>query len=235
MKKKLKIALLAAGLLLSVSLAVAWQNLSSIVKSGIETLGPELTKCPITVGSVSLSPLTGSGTVRDLVVGNPEGFKTAHALRLGKVHVEVDLRSLLADTLVVKEIRIEAPDIVYEVGLGSSNIGTLRKNLAQASGKSRPGPKACRKIRIDHIVVKDGRISLSAGFLGGNALPIPLPEVEMRDIGKADGGAGVAEAVAVFFAHLASNVAGAAKDGGKLIQDGASGLLDGLGGLFRKE
>ncbi len=241
--KKLKIALLVISLLLFLALAVAWFNLSAIVKSGIETLGPKLTKCPVTVGSVSLSPLTGSGTIQDLVVGNPEGFKTDHALRLGKIHVEVSVASLFADTLVVKEILVEAPEIIYEMGMGSSNIGTIQKNLAEASGgdkpadkKKEPDPEAGpgKRLRIDHILVKDGKISLSARLLDGNALPIPLPDVEMRDVGKEGDGATVAEVASAFFARLAAGIGEALKAGGSMIKD-ATGLLDDLGGLFKKK
>ncbi len=220
MTRKWKIALGVLGVL-AVAALVLGLNLSSIVKKGIETLGPKLTGCPVTVGSVSLSPLTGGGSVQDLVVGNPEGFSDQAALRLGAVRVKVSLRSLLTERVVVEEITVESPEILYELGLGSSNIGCIQKNLEEGSGDKKAAPEKGpgKKVQIDHILVKDGRIRLGTKLLGGKAVPIPLPDVEMRDIGKDDGGVSMAQSVSIFFGRLAAGVFDAAKKGGSLLKD----------------
>ena len=82
--KKLIIRLLIA-LVVVVILAVLAVGLflDGAIKRGVETFGPKLTKVDIKLQSVSLSLLSGAGTIKGLVVGNPEGFKTPSAISVG--------------------------------------------------------------------------------------------------------------------------------------------------------
>ena len=232
MKRKLFRVLLVLAALLLLGIGLLWLNLSSVVRKGIETMGPKMAGCPMTVESVSLNPFTGSCGIKGLVIGNPEGFKTEHAVCLGEVSVTVDLKSLVTDRIVVREVLIEAPDVIYEMGLGSSNIGRIQKNLEESSGGEAGGkvaekPEGGKKVQIDRLLIKDGKVHLSAKVLGGAALPIPLPEIEMKDIGKEKEGATMAEATSAVFSKLASGVSGVATKG-------LGALKDGIGGLFKK-
>src|SRR5437764_8512643 len=99
--KKLIIRIAAVVLiLLVIALAVVFFSLNSIVKKGVETVGPKLTKVEVRLGSAKLSPLSGNGRLSDLFVGNPEGYKTPSAMKLGDIKVAVEPGSILSDTLV---------------------------------------------------------------------------------------------------------------------------------------
>ena len=56
---------------LLVAVVVVGLSLGSIVKKGVETVGPQITETTITLDAVNLSLLTGSAGVKNLVVGNP--------------------------------------------------------------------------------------------------------------------------------------------------------------------
>jgi hypothetical protein len=95
MKKAFQ-AVFVTGLVLFVIAAGAVSlSLGRIVKTAVEAAGPRLLGAPVTLDRVTISPWSGSGTLRGLVVGNPEGFKTASAIRVGSVEVSVKLTSLL--------------------------------------------------------------------------------------------------------------------------------------------
>src|SRR5258707_15050984 len=111
MKKLLFRVGLIVALLLMVGLVVAFFSLNSIVKKGVETLGPQMTKVEVRLGSADISPLSGSGRLKKLFVGNPEGYKTPSAIQIGSVKVAVKVGSVLSDTIVVDEINIQAPEI----------------------------------------------------------------------------------------------------------------------------
>ena len=64
--------------------------LDSIVKKGMETVGPKITQVSIKVDAVNLSLLNGSARVKGLVVGNPEGYKTPQAISVGSAAVGVN-------------------------------------------------------------------------------------------------------------------------------------------------
>jgi hypothetical protein len=81
MKKLLvRIAIGLVVLIVLVALGIHF-FLDSAVKKGVETLGPKMTKVDVKLDSVSISLLSGSGKIKGLVVGNPEGYKTPHAIR----------------------------------------------------------------------------------------------------------------------------------------------------------
>ena len=50
------------------------------IKVAVERFGPGIVGAPVTVGSVILTPWSGRGSIQNLVIGNPPGYKGAHAL-----------------------------------------------------------------------------------------------------------------------------------------------------------
>lgn len=222
-------------------------------KTAIEAVAPKITGTSVKVDSIGISVLTGAGTIKGFVMGNPEGYKTTESISVGKVHVQVDIMSLLTDTIVIKDITVEEPHITYEMGLGKSNIGKIQDNIAAFAGpkKEEPKPEAPKpekpagkgkKVIIEHFLLKDGKIALSATILQGNEMVIPLPSVEKRDIGKG-GDMSPAQVFNEIFGSLSDAIEGAVRGAGDLIKSGANavgeagkGVLDagkkGIKGLF---
>ena len=211
-----------------------------IVKSSIQEVGSMVTKCDIKVEDVDLSLLRGKLTIDNLVVGNPEGFKTESAFKLGKVHVDLVPSSLFKDRIIINDIQVIGPEITYEVApiKLTSNIGAIQKNVESflpasdddkdKEKEKKKEDKPGKKIQINHVIVKDGKINVSATFAGGNALPIPLPKIEMNDIGKEKEVSGV-EASAEVLNKTLGGVVAAAGDSVKSI---GSSVGEGIKGLF---
>jgi len=88
--------------------------LDGIVKKGVETAGPQIAKVSVELDEVHLSLLTGSAKIKGLVVGNPEGYKTPQAISVGLVAIGVNPLSVLSDKIVVRSVRVEAPEISFE-------------------------------------------------------------------------------------------------------------------------
>lgn len=195
MKKIILRVALGLAALLAVALLVTFLSLNSLVKRGVETIGPQLAKVDIRLGSVSLSPLSGRGRLSDLFVGNPEGYKTESAIRIGDIQVGVQLGSLLADTVVVNEVRIRAPEITFEGGLSGNNLSKIMANLEAATGGNQgatPAATSSRKFQVQDLVIREGKIHLSVSGMGGKTATVPLPELHLTGIGT--GGAGVSAA-----------------------------------------
>ncbi len=116
--KKAKKILLFGGLgllvLIVVAVIVAGLFLGKIVTAGVNTVGPKITQTPLTVDAVDVSLLAGSATVKNLVVGNPDGFKAPNAISVGLAAVSVSPLSVLSDKIVVKSVRVESPEITFE-------------------------------------------------------------------------------------------------------------------------
>src|SRR5262245_56162367 len=112
--KKIFIICVFGGVALVILAVAALFYLCPIVKSGVEKVGPEVTKVPVKLDSANISIFNGSGQLKGFVLGNPEGFKTPEAVKVGTVAVSLVPRSVLSDKVVVRSIRVEAPEITYE-------------------------------------------------------------------------------------------------------------------------
>jgi hypothetical protein len=257
--KKLIIRLLIAlvVVILLAGLAVRF-FLDAAIKRGVETFGPKLTKVDIKLDSVRLSLLTGSGSIKGLVVGNPEGFKEPSAIKVGSASLALKPGSLLSDKIVIKSIRVEGPEITYETTLKTSNLGKILANVQEATGGGQKEPskpqepsspketkeaKPAKKLQVDEFTITGGKIRLSVTGLGGGAATVPLPDIHLQDLGTGPDGITpgdltkkVLEALEKGAAQAAS---GAVTDIGKGVvgtgTNAVQSLTKGIGGLFKKK
>ena len=187
--KKLLLVLGLGGLIVVIAayIGVAY-FLGSIVKAGVNNFGPKLTQTKVELAGAHLSPLTGSGTLSGLSVGNPPGWSEGDAFTLGQVHVDVEPMSIFGDHVVINEISIDAPVFNYETKIVSSNIKDLLRNIEQFTGGGQtPTTKEGKPIKF---VVKKFRLTNAKATLGVGvaALPVPLPPVSLDNLGVAEGG-----------------------------------------------
>src|SRR5208283_5689184 len=125
--------------LIVVAVIVMGFFLGTIVKTGMETVGPKITQVSIKVDAVNLSLLTGSARVKGLVVGNPEGYKAPQAISVGSAAVGVNPFSVLSDKIVIRSIRVEAPEITFEGNpFSGNNLGKIMQNVNAATKSGGP-------------------------------------------------------------------------------------------------
>jgi hypothetical protein len=101
--------------------------------------------------------------------------------------------------------------VTYEWKSDVSNLKVLQRNVEKFAGigggdnKSSGGESSSsssdqggKKLIIDRIVLRDGKVSVraSAAFLKGKKLDAPLPNIELKDIGKKEGGASAGDVIA---------------------------------------
>lgn len=245
MMKLLKLAVLGLVVLLIGGYFVVAYALGSVVKAGVNSFGPKLTQTKVELAGANLSPLTGSGTLSGLAVGNPKGWSEGNAFFLGKVHVDVEPMSIFGDHVVINEITIDQPEFAYETKIISSNIKDLLKNIEQFTGS---GGKAAetKDGKPIKFVVKKFRMTNGKATLGaaGTALPVPLPTVSLDDLGVAEGGITPDQLTAVVMKQVLGAIVTAAgqelaKDGGASAiakgQEAAKKAGEALKGLFKKK
>lgn len=219
---------------------------SSLVKAGVETYGPRITQTKVTLGGVSASLFGGSATIENLVIGNPAGFKSDQAMSVRKASVTVEPGTVMKDVVHIKDIAITAPQITYEMGQGSNNLSVLQKNIAKASQTPGTQPPAQKdqaagpekKFIIDRLVISDAQATAAMTQLSGVAsavgqgsnIAVTLPTIDMRDLGKKEGGlppAKIAEQVMAKLQEQAQQAVSAqAKDLMGNLGKGAGGVLD---------
>ncbi|MDL5031598.1 hypothetical protein QRD43_06720 [Pelomonas sp. APW6] len=166
-------------------------NLDRLVHRAIEEQGSALIGAPIRLGSVHIDPRSGEGELRQLTIGNPPGFQTPHLLQVQRVRVQVDVRTLTQPVVVIPVIEIEAPDVIYEKGATQTNIEAIQTHLARQLQSGAPAAddgQAPRRYIVDRLQLLRPRAQASAALLQGRTVSLKLPEMDLRDLGRAEGG-----------------------------------------------
>jgi hypothetical protein len=246
--KKFLVVLGLGGLILAIAVYFGVTYfLGSIVKAGVNNFGPKLTQTAVVLEGATLSPLTGTGTLTGLSVGNPRGWSDGNAFSLGKIHVDMEPRSVFGDHVVINEILIDQPEFAYETKIISSNIKDLLKNIEDFTGDGGK-PAATKEGKPIKFIVKKFRmtnakatVSMGAGVA---TLPMALPPVSLDDLGVAEGGITADQLASTLMGHvLGSIVAGTAE---ALTQPNAAAVLEktketakqaaeAIKGLFKKD
>lgn len=216
MKKIIVRLVIALVVLVVVAVLAAGLFLDKAIKAGVETIGPKLTKTDIRLQSVRLSLLSGAGTIKGLVVGNPAGFKTPTAINIGEASLALVPKSLLGDKVIVKSIRIQGPEITYETNLKDNNLSKLVANLQEATGggeKAAAQPqeaKPGKKLEVDEFIITGGKVHVSVTALNGGNATIPLPDIHLPPLGTGPEGITAAEVTKKVLEAIEQNAAQAA-------------------------
>lgn len=256
MKKWIIRIAIVVVVLVIVTVVVIGLTLDGSIKKGVETVGPQIAKVDVKLDGVSLSILSGSGTVKGLVIGNPQGYKTPSAISVGKTSVAVQPGSVLSDKIVVKSIRIEQPQITFEIGPGGNNLKQIQENVASATASADSAPKEKdskpgKKLQVDDIVITGGKITVGVAALGGKVSTVPLPELHFTNLGSGPEGITPAEltkkilgeittesvkAAAAAVADLGKEAVGTAgKAATETLDKATKGATKGIGDLFKKK
>ena len=192
--------LIGGGVAVVIAVAAVWllySSLDSLVRAAVEKYGSEITRTEVRLNEVVISATSGEGVLRGLKMGNPKGFKSDSAFRLGEVRVRIDIDSLGRDTVVIKAVVIAAPRITYELGPSGSNIDAIRRNVdsyrGTGTGQAQGGGEAGTKLVIDDLYIRGGKVAVSATALEGRTLSATLPDIHLTGIGREKGGATPAE------------------------------------------
>ena len=228
--------------LIVVTVIVVGFFLGTIVKTGMETVGPKITQVSIKVDAVNLSLLTGSARVKGLVVGNPEGYKTPQAISVGSAAVGVNPSSVLSDKIVVRSVRVEAAEITFEGGLGGNNLSKIMDNVNAIA-------KSGRKIEVDDFLITGAIVHVSLTVMSGREMTLPLPDIHLINLGKGNAGitatdltrrvlgaitTATVKVVASATTDIGKGAGNLGGDAGKAVGQDMNKITKGISGLFKK-
>lgn len=189
---------------------------SGLISKAVETIGPKVTQTSVRLEKVALHPLSSSGTLQGLYIGNPDGYKNEHIFSLNQIDVAIDLPSLLTDRITVRKIHIRNPEMSYEKTLSSSNLKSLQANV-ESFGHSIAGerpPKdsaqpeteknnakdsSSKRILIEELLIENMKVQV--GLMGADT-SVTIPKIELQNL---DSGS-TAEAAAKILQTVLSEV-----------------------------
>lgn len=238
-------------IILIIFLVVGVSNLGPLIKNAVNTYGPKITKTEMRLADVSISIFSGEAKLKGFYLGNPKGFKSPEAVKVGSVYVDVDEGSLTGDTIIIDKIEVVRPEITYEKARGTDNFQTILNNVKRTVGAGGPSKKETekegggKKILIRDFIVKGGKVNLAMSMLAGKSISAPLPDIHLKDVGKK--GASPAEAFEEVFAALYEKITSRAVTdvlnqglkalgpGIEAVGEGARKELEGVTGGAKKE
>jgi len=250
MAKKMKKIIMGTGLaflvlVLAVFYIVAF-HLGSIIKQGMETFMPSVTGTPVKVGSVTCLPFSGHINVKDLVIGNPEGYKSEYAFKIKEFTVTVNPMSVLSEKIFISKVLVDGMDVSYEQGLTSCNLTEIKKNIEKLSSKGKQEkqkpaekttpkeekgkPKKEKRFQIKEFDFQNSNVAVSTPLTGGQGVALPLPEMHIRDLGmKDDQGVTGQEMAPVIFEEIITETVKAVKNSSVKVSGDVLNSLEGGG------
>lgn len=264
MKNILKFTVIGVVVLLVLVTVGVGLFIGPIIKTGVETLGPQITQVPIKLSGVDVSILSGSAAIKGLVVGNPEGYSTPEAIKLGRAEIKLDPLSVTSPKVVIRSIRVESPEITFDGGLRGNNISKIMDNVNSVAakggapaeksgtpekGKSASESKPAPKIQVDDFLISGAKVHVHLTGLTSKELTVTLPDIHLTDLGKGTDGITPTELVRVVLTQInvstVKAVTQAVTDSGKMIEGlgkdiakepgkQLKAITEGVGGLFKK-
>jgi uncharacterized protein involved in outer membrane biogenesis len=194
LKKIILIVVILAVVLGIVAVILAGVFLDKIVKAGIETAAPAITKTTVTLDNVNISALSGSAGINGLVVGNPEGYKSPSAISLGKASVSVVPKSLLGDKVIIRSVEIRAPEITLEGNpFGKNNLQSILDNvnaMASAAEPNKPTAaktptekKTSKKLQVDDFLISGAKVTARIPGMEGEPFSVVIPDIHFSNLG----------------------------------------------------
>jgi hypothetical protein len=229
MKRVIKWVLVAFLLVLVIVIAGLSLFGGRVIRKSVNTFGPAALGVPVTLREAQFSPLRGRLVLAGLHVANPKGFNTEALLDVEQIEVELDVRTLLSDPIVIRKILVRDPRITYEQGLRHSNLGALVEQLggdAEQPSKPAANEKGGKKVVIDELTVTGGKVKLSVTAAMGMSAPIALATVSLKHIGREGGteGVGPVDVVRILLVTILKSVTQAIGGIGGLTVDGLKAM-----------
>jgi len=185
--RKMLIALLGAVVIL-LAIVVVLVNLFAdrAVKIGIETAATKALNVGVSVDDVKLSIMAGKLTLGNLVINNPPGYQYDKLLQLQNAKIAVDIRSLLSDTVNIKEIKLDGAQVVLEQrGITNNNLQDIIKSLPSAPKTEAQAQPSGKKLHIDNLELSNITVKAKLLPIPGKAdtRTLKLAPIKMTNLG----------------------------------------------------
>ena len=250
MKKPLIRICIGVFALAAVALVVSMFFLGSIVKKGVETIGPRVAQVEVKLDSADVWLLAGRAQLKGLSIGNPPGCKTETAIKVRDITLSMNTLSVLSHKAIIGSVIVKSPEITLEGGLRNNNLTQIRKNVnayVSSHADSSPtgtGPdvsppaagKPGRRFQINDLLITGARVHIASLFSTGASVTIPLPDIHMAGLGAGPAGITAPEVLQKALTALLNSIAEITPDAiGKLGKGAVSNVKkagEQLKGLF---
>jgi uncharacterized protein involved in outer membrane biogenesis len=202
---------------------------NTMIKSGVEKAASITLGVPVTIKSISLSILQGNVGIKGLVVKNPPGYANETLLELGEGGVNLDIRSLMSNTVTIKQIKLDGMQLTMEQKGLTNNLKEVLDKLPKEGTAEKPAAKEKGKdLHIDRLEITNTKVKVKLLPLPGKSDTVSLnvDPIIMTDLGT-DKNLKMSTLVAKIIGAISTSIA---KQGAGLLPDDmVSGIGSALG------
>ena len=225
------IAIIGAGAFMYLS-----SNAGGLIKDSAEEYVPPVIGADFSIGNVDLDPANGVASLKNMEIGNPEGFKSEHLFKMEELLVKMDvsLENMTSDVIHIREIRLEGADMIYEMGRNGNNVGKIQENIdayMQELGLDSSSDSE-KKFIIDDVYVNGTNVKISSELLGGKGVGFPLPNLHLSGIGEKENGALASDLIKQIFSAISGSVSKVAES--ELLKNTVGSVEDAAGNVVKE-
>ena len=172
-------------------------SLNRLVVAEVERLGSDAAGTQVTVQRARVDLATGSVELEGLVLANPEGYRSASALVVERIRIQLDTTLLDARQIWLREVSIDGAMAGLEQAETGSNLQRLLERLGgRRTRDSGQGDGIDRQLVIDRLELKGAAVRVWEDGAADSRV-VPVPGLVLADIGIAEGGIRAPDAAAL--------------------------------------
>ncbi|OGP65616.1 MAG: hypothetical protein A2169_05725 [Deltaproteobacteria bacterium RBG_13_47_9] len=159
---------------------------NGLIKSSIEKAASSALGVPVTIKDIDLSILRGRVIVQGLVVKNPPGYANETLLELGEATVNLDISSLMSDTIKIQLIKLDDAKLTMEQKGLSNNLKEILDNLPKEEKKAEPKPEEEGKnLLVNHLEITNTNVRVKILPVPGKSdtVSLKLDPIIMENLG----------------------------------------------------
>jgi len=203
---------------------------AGMIKAVVEKTASSTLGVPVTVKSINLSILQGKVGIKGLVVNNPPGYANETLLELGEGVVNLDIGSLMSDTIKIQLVKLDNTKLTIEQKGLTNNLNEILDKLPKEEKEAAPKTeKPGKNLTVTKLEITNTNVKVKLLPIPGKSdtISLKLDPIVMENLGT-DKKLSVASLVGKVMGALAMGVA---KQGaGVLPDDMVKGIGSTLGG-----
>ena len=203
---------------------------AGMIKAVVEKTASSTLGVPVTVKNIGLSILRGKVEIKGLVVKNPPGYANETLLELGDGVVNLDIGSLMSDTIKIQLVKLDNTKLTIEQKGLTNNLNEILDKLPkEEKGAAPKTEKPGKKLTVTKLEITNTNVRVKLLPIPGKSdtVSLKLDPIVMENLGT-DKKLSVASLVAKVMGALA---AGIAKQGAGLLPDD---MVKGIGSTLGK-
>jgi len=187
-------------------------SIDGILKTAIEKAITKQLNVKASLSKVSLNLASGTLTVSNLKIANPQGYKSENILELKSLVVKTSIGSLLSNPAEIKQIALDDLAVVIEQKGLTSNLNDIVKSMPAKEAKTAEPPQNQKSVHISSVDINNISVTAKLLPLPGKSgdLNFNISSLHMSDIGGEK--TTLAEAVGKIFAAITKEIAAKGTD-----------------------